>query len=153
MSWYYQPIVKNGNIANYFLIYGNFCHFVILNFQQQIPSLPQHNTTPFSLASLNYGPFGLPSFSLSPQGHSLLHFPPQLQQQEIERQAALASNSAAMLESQQQQYNAAINSGLVAIQNAYEVKMLWQNLPIYGIFYQFLNYMAIFTKFLNYGKF
>uniref|UniRef100_A0A1I8C0J7 Uncharacterized protein n=1 Tax=Meloidogyne hapla TaxID=6305 RepID=A0A1I8C0J7_MELHA len=84
--------------------------------QQQTPSLPQTaTTTPFSLASLNYGPFGLPSFSLSPQGHSLLHFPQQLQQQEIERQTAIAANSAAMLESQQ-----AINGGLVATQNAFE---------------------------------
>uniref|UniRef100_A0A915NHU4 RRM domain-containing protein n=1 Tax=Meloidogyne floridensis TaxID=298350 RepID=A0A915NHU4_9BILA len=77
--------------------------------QQNNHSLPQ-TTTPFSLASLNYGPFGLPSFSLSPQNSlNLLHFPQQLQQQqEIERQTAAIAASGA------------INNGLVSTPNAFE---------------------------------
>ncbi|CAK5106650.1 unnamed protein product [Meloidogyne enterolobii] len=76
--------------------------------QQNNHSLPQ-TTTPFSLASLNYGPFGLPSFSLSPQNSlNLLHFPQQLQQQEIERQTAAIAASGA------------INNGLVSPPNAFE---------------------------------
>uniref|UniRef100_A0A914KVG6 RRM domain-containing protein n=1 Tax=Meloidogyne incognita TaxID=6306 RepID=A0A914KVG6_MELIC len=77
--------------------------------QQNNHSLPQ-TTTPFSLASLNYGPFGLPSFSLSPQNSlNLLHFPQQLQQQqEIERQTAAIAASGA------------INNGLVSAPNAFE---------------------------------
>ncbi|CAK5057497.1 unnamed protein product [Meloidogyne enterolobii] len=76
--------------------------------QQNNHSLPQ-TTTPFSLASLNYGPFGLPSFSLSPQNSlNLLHFPQLQQQQEIERQTAAIAASGA------------INNGLVSTPNAFE---------------------------------
>jgi hypothetical protein len=79
----------------------------------------QNPMPPISLSSLHYGPFGLPSFA-SPQGHSLIHFPHQFQQQQqqaIEKPAT--ANLAATTAFQMGGLNA---GGLLATQNAYEVK-------------------------------